>query len=178
MRVGRKVSRKVALDSSAMHRKRSQKLFAEAGALHGSIAKQVISPKPRQAAEGNLQAAGPVHPVRIRILAMPVFPLSEDFFGKLLLARDAIGLGQRQPALVPVQFPRNFYVAAFRKIEITNLVEHLSRRALAVHAIQAPVNFSAVIEIFIAEQFEVMLTDLLGAENNLVELVRKALLKS
>ena len=85
---------------------------------------------------------------------MPVLPLNENFMGESRLTRDAVGFGQRDKMLVPVQLPGNLGIPDFFEIEIADLEPRFARSLLTVHNVAVPVDFRAVVEIRITEQIE------------------------
>ena len=64
--------------------------------------------------------------------------------------------------LVPIEFPSDFVVANFLKIEKTNLVPGLQRRAFAVHGIEMPINFWTILQVAISQQPEPVAQNLFG----------------
>ena len=74
-----------------------------------------------------------------------------------------------------VQLPNNFVIANLGKIKEVDFVPGLKRRALEVHCIQMPVNFTAVVEVNIAQQAKMMPADFIGFIHNGVNFSRQVL---
>src|ERR1019366_5350727 len=88
--------------------------FTQAFAGHRTaVRKQVDHPDPRPCAKRQLQAARPVNSAQIRVLALPVLPLSETFLHKSLVAGQSVGECQRNKMLVAIWFPDDLTVADF-----------------------------------------------------------------
>src|SRR6516162_5398333 len=96
-------------------------------------------PEPGHAAERHFQTAGPVYADRVGVLLLPVVPLVEQLAGILFLAADAVGLGQGNEMLVPIQLPDSLRVTHLRKIEIANAEPGFTRDPLVVDNVQLPV---------------------------------------
>src|SRR5215469_1687576 len=65
--------------------------------------------------------------------------------------------------LVAVQFPSHFAVAYFREVEILQPIPRFSRCPYAMNAVGMPINLRAIVDVFIAEEIEAMLANMLGA---------------
>src|ERR1700758_2980089 len=94
--------------------------------------KQVISPQPRQAAEGDFKAAGPVDSDGIRIVGVPVAPLPQNLVSKAAIASQSERLRERHQMLVTIQFPSDFAVADFGKRQVLHPVKNLAWRTLSM----------------------------------------------
>jgi hypothetical protein len=78
-------------------------------------------------------------------------PLRRDLGCKVLIPGQTISFGQYHQVLVPVEFPGDFGISDFLKIEKLDLKPRLAGATFAVHQVQVPVNVSSVIEILVPE---------------------------
>src|SRR5579862_1426736 len=131
-----------------------------------------MGPDPRQTAERNFETAGPVDARRIRILRLPMPPLAQGLIRKTPVAREPVGFPQRDQMLMAVEFPRNLAVAHFGEIQISNFVKRLPRSLLSVYRVKVPVDRPAIIEVFITEKVEAVLTNSVRPLDDILNLMR------
>ncbi len=67
--------------------------------------------------------------------------------------------------LVPVEFPSDLVVADFVEIKKSDFVPGLQWSALAVHGVEVPIDFCAIIQIAISQQTEPVLQNLVRFSN-------------
>jgi len=79
--------------------------------------------------------------------------------------------------LKPVQFPGDFAIPNLVEIKITDFVKSLLRSLFAVHSIEMPLDWIAVIQIFVTEKIKLVAADFVGLPDNLLSLLRESLTK-
>ena len=90
---------------------RARVKFAEAFAGHRTVArKKANHPNPRPCAKRQLEAARPVDPAQVGVLALPVVPLSETFLCIALVTSQSVGKRQCNKMLVAIWFPDDLTV--------------------------------------------------------------------
>src|SRR5712692_7315567 len=77
--------------------------------------------------------------------------------------------------LVPVQFPRYLRVPNFVEVEESNFIPRLKRRSPAIQNVEMPVDFLAVVQVFISQEVKTMLADAFGLPTDLMALGRKSI---
>src|ERR1700678_3976563 len=100
MRVGRKISREIALNMAPMAGKTKQPLIADSIKSRGSI-EQMIDPDPGQTSKTHFEATGPMDANGVGIFNLPIAPLAQGFVQKPRIARQSVRLGQGDQMLVP-----------------------------------------------------------------------------
>src|SRR6185503_14094909 len=158
---------------TATERQRLPEVGRELGARRAS--QQMLYPKPGKRAEGHLQTARPVHSNRIGVLFCPVVELRHQFFLEAFFAADGIRLCQRHQVLMTVEFPYDFRVADFLKVQIADRVPGLLWRAFTVHPINMPIDLQTVVEVLVAKQIKSVRANLLRAGKRVVDLIRHPL---
>src|SRR5437588_9478115 len=130
---------------------------------------------PRKAAERHFQAAGPIDTYRIRVLALPVLPLLNNLRDKFLVVRQPVCLRQSYQMLMAVQFPDDFAVAYFFKIEISNFVKQLPRRSFPMYRVAVPIDVRPIIQSFVTEQIELAPAHPFGSSDDFICQIWEAL---
>ena len=78
---------------------------------------------------------------------------------------------------MPVQFPRDFAIPNLVEIKITDLVKSLLGCLFAVHPVEMPMDWIAVIQIFVTEEIKLVAADFVRLPNDLLGLLRGSLTK-
>src|SRR5271170_4355165 len=174
MRIGRKISRKIALEVASVAAQAAQPLVAKVG-QSASPFQQVIAPKPGETSKCRFQTAGPIDADGVGIVGLPLPPLPQHFVDKPGIARQPVGLRESDEVLMAIQLPRDLAITHFVEIQIAHLVKQLLRSSLPVNKVEMPVNYRAIVEIFVAQQVEAMLADFLRLVNDPLSLAGKPL---
>src|SRR5215467_3263170 len=114
--------------------------------MTGSVGEEMIHPDPGETAEGDFERTAPVNSKWIWIGFDPAVPLVTEFVEIFRIVAEEPGLGQGHQMLVAVEFPGNFVVADNCEFEEGNFWPGQQRGALAVDAVEMPVNLHAVVE--------------------------------
>src|SRR3712207_4557576 len=120
----------------------------------------MIHPDPRQTPECNLERAGPIDAIRIRVLRAPIAPKQFEGVEKLRVATVQPGAREQHQVLMPAQLPNHLVVAGLLEIEIRDAEPRKVWRPDTVHRIEMPVD-AAVAEgqPSISEQIEATLSN-------------------
>src|SRR2546430_824408 len=105
MGIGGGVDREISTDVTCVEALGNSQFIEEVQGRLRLISQQRVHPKPRQAPEGNLQGAGPIDSVGIRIALLPVAPLGDQFTQETLFSGKEIDLGQCDEMMMPIQLP-------------------------------------------------------------------------
>jgi hypothetical protein len=99
------------------------------------------------------------------------FHCSNSSFENFIFPVRRYALGKGHEMLVPIQFPDDFDVARFRKIEVGYLVKSFATPTLAMHAVTVPIDGGAIVQILVPEQVEAVLADSPASLKDLLSLL-------
>src|SRR5688500_2056675 len=99
-------------------------------------------PGPRDGAEAELEAAGPVDPEEWRVRGEPARELLDDAAAVPGIARQPRRANELQPVMMSIQIPDDLVIAD-RGIEVGHISPEDDGRAPVVHGIEMPVNLAS-----------------------------------
>src|SRR6266849_638575 len=177
MRIRGKICGKKPLDVARIQHERPPEIRRKSFRNLCATLQQAPYPQPGEAAKGNLQTAGPVDSHAIRVLLLPVIPLPEQLLRIPRFGRQTISLGQGDQVLVAIEFPNDLRVARLVKVEIAYPEPGSAGRPLAMHGIQMPIYFRAVVNAFVPEKVEAVPANLFSVFDNFLNHLRLTLMK-
>src|SRR5205823_13548058 len=118
-----------------------------------AMTEELDRPHPRDRAKGELQHAGPVDACERRVRGNPALQLANEDIPIAYVSREPAGAPERNPVLVAIDFPDHLVVTA-RGIEIGHRGPEPPGTAPAMHGVEVPIGWRAVLEIAVAEQVE------------------------
>ena len=104
-------------------------------------------PNPRNRPKRDFQTAEPINAESGRILLHPAFDVPRESRRVAFFAGQAISQPKREKMLMTIEFPNDFFVAGFRRIEFVKLFPVLERQVFARQRLEMPVNRRPEIEI-------------------------------
>jgi hypothetical protein len=165
MRVGAEVQRQVVDDVCELPVDGDQEIDEPRRAiLLAPVAEELEAPRPRDAAERELQHAGPVDAVQRRIGGEPALQLAHEHGAIRGVAGQPPGTSERDPMLMSVELPDDLVIAA-RRVEIGHRRPEGLRRAPPVHHVEVPRRRRAIRENAVAEQIVRPLGKAVGARS-------------
>ena len=127
---------------------------------------EVKRPEPRDRAEGDLQAAGPINPLLGRVARDPGEEVGDERLRVPLIARVPVSLPQRDEILVTVQLPDDLAVAHAAGVEGRNATPVPDGRLTPRNGIEMPIDRLAEAQAAPTQQIELPGGDPLGAPDH------------
>src|SRR5579871_3233474 len=112
----------------------------------------------------------------MRILGLPIFPLSKALFCKYFVSRKTIREGQGHEMLMTIRFPCDLAVAYTAKIKIRNLTPMGPPSFDSMDDVASPRNGNTVIHIAVSKNSHSMFAKLICFLNDLLNASRKKLI--